>query len=186
MEKTSVKRALWWGGGVIFGAVLAVGGGTLYAQVTTTVISACVNSNSGRLSITESGQCGNGETLLSWNATGPAGAPGADGEQGEQGEPGISGLEQVVAFDGGGDDRKEAYAACPPGKMVIGGGANIVLVQGNDTDPVPITIKTSLPFPLGRTVDPTPGYMARAYELDPFYDGDWTLVSVALCAYVAP
>jgi hypothetical protein len=169
---SKTAKIIWGVGGAVFGLALAAGGGVLYAQ-TTTVISACVNNFSGRVSFSEDGACAQGESLVSWNTEGP------------QGQPGISGYETVLVLSNiNSDDRKSMFAPCPEGKKVIGGGAAITLTFGDSDFAAPIVFKASYPATNGIIGDSRAGYRAVAYEFAP-YDGNWTLAVNAICANVA-
>lgn len=102
------------------------------------VITGCYDSKSGALRIidAEAGQsCGSKEKQITWNQTGPTGPQGLPGPQGTpgpkgdpgpqglQGAPGISGYEIVVATSEFSSlEEREVRAACPAGKVVLGGG----------------------------------------------------------------
>ena len=62
---------------------------------------------------------------------GEKGESGARGLQGEKGEAGILGYQVVTHSEtifspGGGTSEGQVFATCPPGKVVIGGGASSV------------------------------------------------------------
>ena len=137
--------------GVLLGAVaLAAGGSVAWAIIPDSggVIHGCYDNVSGKLRVsdTDDGEpkaCGNSETPLSWNQQGrqgpqgppgPRGPKGDTGDTGPQGPPGVSGYERVsdtTEFDE--DDRKQAFASCPEGKKVTGGGAFIVYSSPDET-----------------------------------------------------
>ncbi len=125
------------------GSVLVVGGavaGIAFATIPSGgVISGCYGKSGGSLRVIDaaSTSCKNNEISLDWNQQGPKGdkgdkgdpgAPGAPGEpgqqgqQGEQGPPGLSG--RVVVTAAYNTSSNAAIAACPQGKVVLGGGFN--------------------------------------------------------------
>jgi hypothetical protein len=103
-------------------------------------ISACYSRNNGLLRIIGSGEeCRPDETALEWNQQGP---PGPQGPAGPQGPTGPVGPEGPAGPAGGLADREivtqdftvprstleftyVVTAACPPGKLVTGGGYEI-------------------------------------------------------------
>jgi hypothetical protein len=75
------------------------------------------------------GKCASWESSLNWNVKGPTGPQGPQGVQGPRGDTGpaglagtngISGYEVVFALNK--PHVSEAFAQCPTGKKVIGGG----------------------------------------------------------------
>jgi hypothetical protein len=76
-------------------AALLVCGGVAYATIPSTggVISACYAKSGGALRVIDTAQssCGNGETQLNFNQTGPQGPKGDTGPQGAKGDPGPQG-----------------------------------------------------------------------------------------------
>lgn len=70
-------------------------GGLVQAQVSNSLIYACVNNGSGTIHIVAAGaSCQTNEISLVWNAQGPAGPPGP---QGPAGSPGPQGPNGVIA-----------------------------------------------------------------------------------------
>lgn len=90
---------------------------------------------------------------------------------------GVRGLERVD-FSSTADSTspKQAFAKCPSGKKVIGGGAQ-VFIAGDRTGPV--ALKASFP---GSALD---GWAATAEETVAT-DAKWFVTAFALCATVAP
>lgn len=90
---------------------------------------------------------------------------------------GVSGLERV-SFSSKADStaQKKAFAKCPSGKKVIGGGAQ-VFIAGNAVGPV--VLKASFPS------DVLDGWAATAEEMVPT-DLKWFVNAFAICAKVAP
>jgi hypothetical protein len=113
-------------------------------------------------------------------AQGVPGAPGAIGPQGPAG--GISGYERVQvesAFDS--STPKQLIIACPAGKRLIGGGADIFagVAVGSGLRFSPAALTNSYPIPNEDM------WSAGAVETIP--DGeDWLLTGFAICANVAP
>jgi hypothetical protein len=92
------------------------------------VIIACVNDQNGNTRIVESeNDCRNRERVVQWNQQGQAGPEGPQGPPGPVGPAGVSGYE-IVSIDHtlapGGFVRDTAI--CPTGKVVIGGGAQVI------------------------------------------------------------
>jgi hypothetical protein len=115
----------------LVGVVLVVACGAVgiaYAVIPNTgVISACDGNSSGALRVIDatSTNCKNNETLLAWNEQGLKGDKGDKGDQGIQGiqgPPGLSG--RVVVTANYSSSNHAAIAACPTGKVVLGGGFN--------------------------------------------------------------
>jgi hypothetical protein len=162
-------------------------------------ISACKNGD-GELNVVdaEAGQtCKGNKQLLTWNqqgpagpvgpvgpagpagAAGPAGPAGEDGAPGADGEDGVSG--RVVIFNTSGDfssDHSRAvYAACPSGKVPIGGGGRI-FGPLDDPDlqgagPTVVSVHNSYPTPNGWFVQAVET-VATNY--------DWLLRTYVICA----
>jgi len=62
---------------------------------------------------------------------GPQGVPGQDGAQGTPGPPGLSGYQQVMRESSSSTTSTHyVLAPCPPGKLVLGGGAVIFEGEG--------------------------------------------------------
>jgi type VI secretion system secreted protein Hcp len=89
--------------GLVLPAVLAVGAASAIAANDSTVIRACAAKNGKTLHLAgANGKCAKGETALSWNQKGPAGAPGSAGPAGPQGAAGASAAaapENIVGGD---------------------------------------------------------------------------------------
>ena len=149
-------------------AFLAVAAGVGYASIPSSsgTISAC-RDNKGVLRVidAEAGQtCANNQQLLTWNQQGPAGPPGPAG---------ISGYETVIASaDTNGDNEATATVQCPPGKVILGGGANI---HDADSDGVAFLVD-SMPFGNGWRAE-----AARNWDTQQSF----TVTVRAICAIVS-
>ena len=71
---------------------------------------------------------------------------------------------------------------CPSGTRVIGGGASVGgdVAEGSDLDAA-VALKASRPV----TTSGGDAWTARAEEIAPGFDGDWSLTVYAICANVA-
>jgi hypothetical protein len=109
-------------------------------------------------------------------APGPQGPQGPQGPGGPQGPPGLSGLELVSMTSEliGSESRKFAFARCPAGKQLIGGGA-VVNGEGNAENFV--ALESSGPV--------TGHWEALAHEHDLGTGNSWTVTAHAFCAIVA-
>lgn len=112
---------------------------------------------------------------------GPQGPPGSQGQQGPAGPPGpqgpvgLSSVELVIeGSPGDSDSPKSASAACPVGKIIIGGGARITSAG----QPYGLTLKESWP-----TGDLS-SWQVEAEETVPNGAG-WHVYAFAICANVA-
>lgn len=88
--------------GIVLPAVLAVGAATAIAANDSDVIRACAAKNGKTLHLAgANGKCAKGETALTWNQKGPAGAPGQAGPAGPQGPAGANAAapENIVGGD---------------------------------------------------------------------------------------
>ena len=172
---------------------LAVAGGIAYATIpdSSGIFHACVKGTNGNVRLIDpdkpgkAGKCKGNEQAVSWNQTGPPGAPGAPGAPGSPGAPGLSALQTVnLASVSNSVSPKEAAVLCPSGKRVIGGGAAITggSVASGATDlAATVALKTSRPITLGSS----DAWTARAEEIAPGFDGNWSLTIYAICASVA-
>ncbi len=136
------------------------------------VINACYQMNQGQLRIVAAGTpCRPDEKAISWNVQGPKGDTGPQGPAG-----GISGLERVD-YSSANDSTspKHAFAKCPAGKRVVGGGAE-VFIEGQEAGPV--AVKKSFPSKAGD------GWAATAEAMGNI-DASWFLTAFALCAPTA-
>jgi len=107
-------------------------GGSVIVSSNGGVIHACV-LNSGVVKIVEDGEaCPAGQTALEWNVAGPSG---------------VSGYEVVEAeFDVAAGGFLREFLACPDGKVVLGGGAQ---VAGEGTANFHTVLQESTPGTLG-------------------------------------
>jgi hypothetical protein len=158
------------------------------------LIHSCVNNTSGEIKIIgANATCPSNYRALDWNIQGPAGQQGPigpvgpvgpmgpqglqgePGQQGIQGAAGISGLEIVHAFNRvENEPRVDAFANCPTGKKVLGGGYQI----GSNN------LNTSA-FASGPNGDS--GWAVSVASNDyPNPRAILTLDVWAICAYVAP
>lgn len=102
-------------------ALLTAGlvGGVAIAQTGPSVITACVEENSGNVRIVSSASdCKRSETSTSWNQQGPQGEPGTDGRDGVSGWIRVEGPRSSVPPGTYGT----TFAECPEGTKVLGGG----------------------------------------------------------------
>jgi hypothetical protein len=182
-------------------AGLTVAGGIAYATIPDGdgVFHACVKEKNGAVRLIDpsdpgrTGHCKGQEVAVSWNQTGqtgpigpqgPMGNTGPTGAAGATGAPGLSGLQTVtLASLSNSISPKEAALLCPAGKRVIGGGAAIL---GGSVPSVPdlaatVALKSSRPL----TLPSGDAWTARAEEITPGFDGNWSLTIYAICANVA-
>jgi hypothetical protein len=128
------------------------------------VINGCYQKNNGQLRVLLAGEkCRPSEVPISWNVQGPAGS--------------INGLERVdFSTHDDTTSPKHAFANCPTGKVVIGGGAQ-VFVQGQVAGP--IALKKSFP---SKALN---GWAASAEDMasTPL---SWFLTAYAICATASP
>ena len=98
---------------------LTVVAGVAYANgssSSTTVIRACRNKSSGLLRVINAGaSCRTGESLLSWNVEGPAGAAGPKGDTGAAGATGATGPQGGSGSTGPAGPKGATGAAGPAG-----------------------------------------------------------------------
>jgi hypothetical protein len=131
--KECAARALSGVIGAVIGTVATLGllGTGVVAVVSAhggdaSLIHSCVKPNGQITIIGASASCVGKEAPLDWAIQGEPGPAGADGEQGPPGPAGgVSGLEQVTQSGGGGAIAL-ATANCPPGKVALGGGFQII------------------------------------------------------------
>lgn len=132
-------------------------------------INGCYLTNAGLLRVVDPGTpCGNGETAISWSATGsgatgppgPFGPAGPRGLRGPKGDPGprgpagsgVTGLERIYVERSGIAAGAKAYveATCPAGKKALSGGFFQWL--GND-DPDDVVVVADYPYSVTRNDD---------------------------------
>jgi hypothetical protein len=73
---------------------------------------------------------------------------------------------------------------CPPGKSAISGGASILggsVASGPSDLAATVALKASRPL----TISGSDAWTARAEEITPGFDGNWSLTIYAICANVA-
>ena len=117
----------------IVALLAAAVGAYAVASSSSRTITVCVRHKGGALY--KAKKCVKGDRKLTWNKqgpagpTGPPGPAGTQGIQGRQGNPGPAGISdyQVITgtpenSSGSGIDLNSAYAYCPPGTSVLGGG----------------------------------------------------------------
>lgn len=81
---------------------MAIGFAAVSAQTgPSNTISACIIPNDQSFHIARKGQCGPGETLLSWNIVGPTGPSGPTGQTGPTGSTGLTGPTGSTGPQGG-------------------------------------------------------------------------------------
>jgi hypothetical protein len=114
--------------------------------------------------------CKSGETPLTWNQQGPKGEPGA---------PGVSGREIVrEPTDRTDADTKTVFAACPKGKVPVGGGASVYYETSGGEFPID-NVAVTRSEPSGES-----GWAAIAEEAagGPTHPGGaWALRATAIC-----
>ena len=171
--------------GLLAGAAsVALWSGAAGAAMNDNVIQACVNNTNGNVRIVSGpDQCRQQEHSLSWNIQGPqgpAGPTGPAGPAGAQGPPGMSDLVRVeFSSASSADSHKNAFAKCPDGTEVVGGGAQ-VFMNGQGVVNGPIAIKKSFPD------EKLDGWAATAEAMGAIPAGQtWFLDAYALCAKVA-
>lgn len=157
------------GGAVLGGAVgLLLAGGVAYAVTSGSgqAITACAHRNSGALRVVGSAdQCRENERVVQWNTRGPAGPRGL---------PGVSGIETLVEqSERDASDVKAINASCPPGKTVLGGGANVT----SDEFAVPVAL-TASQFNATPTAN---AWFAQAIEMRPV-ESAWQVNAFVVCA----
>ena len=148
---------------VCFGGAMAVASSPALGQ---SVIYACYQKNNGQLRVVPAGeQCRPSEVPISWNIQGPAGS--------------INGLERVdFSTHDDTTSPKHAFANCPAGKVVVGGGAQ-VFVKGQVAGP--IALKKSYPS------QALNGWAASAEVMVSTSPAlSWFLTAYALCATASP
>lgn len=116
-----------------------------------------------------------GKLPVSIGAVGPAGPVGPKGDQGPKGDtgaPGISGLQAVSGTSASNSNDKNFSVSCPPGKVLLGGGARTGPYAG-------IALTGSYP-----TGSPPSAIYAGATEVTPTAN-DWYIDITVICATVA-
>jgi hypothetical protein len=95
----------------------------------------------------------------------------------------VSGWEYVAGVVWGPDENgsKAAWARCPAGKRVLGGGYYVGVASGNWSE---ISVTSSFPAPNGGQ-NGTDLWRVAAYEDDDSLVGPWSLQAYAICAYVS-
>lgn len=152
--------------GSLVGAALVTGTAVAVTTASAGTVTACAQRGSGHLRAVQSPEdCRAGETPLTWNQRGPAGPRGL---------PGVSGVVNLVAESvRDATDVKGVNVTCPPGKTVIGGGANIT----SDEHAVPVAI-TSSQF---NSVPTANAWFAQAIEMRPVRTA-WQVNAFVICA----
>jgi hypothetical protein len=174
-------RVLLLGGAL---AVLTVGAVHAAVPAADGTISACYDKQSGQVRIVDPEKnlpkgCGPKEISISWNAQGTPGQDGADGQDGQDGASGISGYIRVSGHsDTNSVYDKTAFAFCPDGTSVLGGGAGVYGPPIADGQAVVQGVGLVQNHPFNAT-----GWTARASEFIPT-DDDWYLGVWAICATV--
>jgi hypothetical protein len=164
-------RVRWLAGGLVVGLSLGAVGGVANAAIPAAggVITACVSKGQVKgedhddhkaagqhaLTLLDTAQakaCQAGQTLITWNQTGPAGPRGETGPQGPQGPAGPSGPAGPAGASGLSKmtDRTKTFVVppngpsgllvsdCAPGEIAVSGGFNMTLVPG-------LSVVTSIP-----------------------------------------
>jgi hypothetical protein len=186
------QRRCWRRTGVALGLVaVAAAAATVTVAATAgsgepPLIHACVSRGllglgNGAIRIVEDpSRCRHHEDPLSWNQQGVAGEPGPPGEPGPAGPPGVglTGFEVVeVHGPAGSESPKAVNAVCPPGKIVLTGGAGVsAAVLGTS---IPAFLETSTPLRTVGSEEPTIWH-ATALEAVPSNEG-WQLNVQIFC-----
>ena len=170
-NRTTALAATCLAIGAVLGPSMTASGGS-----GSPVISACYSNHNGTVRIvTDDGQCRPDESPIEWNQGGAQGPTGAEGPPG----PGLTGLERVSAesaFDS--EDTKTVDGQCPPGKMVMTGGAR---VASDASFPQSAAAYLNWSAPLVIVGQNTPvSWVARAGEPAPS-DREWSLVVWVWC-----
>lgn len=151
---------------------------------TTGVITAC-RSSIGQLKVIDK-QAGAscsvyGETEMSWNHTGPAGATGATGPQGPAGVAGSSGITGYeIVYQATSNTIIPAWewfswvVPCPTGKRPLGGGGSTT-TSGSENQGVDAIVQ-SIPDTYGWNIRISPWSSERTI---------YHIVGYAICAYVS-
>lgn len=160
---------------VIALAALSLLASAAYAAIPSAngTISACKDSK-GALKVidADAGQtCNANQQLLTWGQQGPQGLPGP---QGPAGQDGVSGRQIAYAVTGSDSEaHKSQVAACPSGKMPVGGGA-VVGTQSGPSWITPEGVALTASYATGNL------WAAAAHEIVPT-DQHWQLVVYAIC-----
>ena len=96
-----MKNKMWKiGAGLLLVSIMVFAATWVWAQDPGTVHHACVNNGSGTIfMVTGPDDCGNAETYVTWNQTGPAGPEGPPGPEGPVAVPDVL-VEGVVGPEG--------------------------------------------------------------------------------------
>lgn len=110
---------------------------------------------------------------------GVPGVPGAIGPQGAPGLPGgVSGVTLVFAERGEDTDRfKQVIADCPTGKVAVGGGSEVVNLDGSHISIPEVVLDGSFPASASN-------WVGQAHAVTPTAE-DWTLRVTVICADAA-
>lgn len=109
--------------------------------------------------------------------TGPAGPPGPQGPAGPAGPSGTSGYQVLTLTTPSNSSTPKALTAtCPPGKLVVGGGARVFGAFAQTA--------VWLSGPDGSPVAPTQ-WRAAAHEVGPGQPGNWGLRIDVFCMTIA-
>lgn len=120
-----------------FAAGIAVRGALAQPGVNT--IYACKGDRSGSVRIVQQGEpCLRGESLISWNVQGPAGAQGQQGQPGSQGLPGQTGLPGAPGSIGEPGDTGPQGQAGEQGEPGLAGDTGLQGLQGDQGEEGPV------------------------------------------------
>ena len=141
---------------VVLSIALIVAGGVAFATSGADTYTGCLTAGGKIISVAigtdPANTCVGGQTQISWNETGPQGPAGPQGQTGPPGPSGLDGADGADGADGtdGVDGTEGAdglsgyeivsgdivaqpfdtsafgWKTCPPGKVVIGGGADVL------------------------------------------------------------
>lgn len=186
----------------LIAVLFAAGGGVALAtHSSANELHACYNNSGHLVIIDDPANCGNNETAVSWNQTGPQGIPGPAGQTGLQGIPGPMGPQGSQGNPGSVGPAGPAGSAgpvsgwvivdqttspstgyamaqsilCPGGKKVLSGGYR-VLGAGR----VGVIVMASQPTGAGN------GWYFEAHGDAHPTSTEWNVRLFAICANVAP
>lgn len=146
---------------LVSGAAIVASAGVALATHTegeANTLHGCVNNTNGLLRVDAAGTCRTGESSLKWAA---------------------SGLNNVARVEfssaNNSNSRKGAFARCPEGTVVTGGGGQVFIPETAGGPNGTVALKADLP---SSALD---GWFATAEEMDPTTQ-TWFVSSFAMCA----
>lgn len=173
----------------IIAGALAVGGiASAQSPGPDGTINGCVNKTSRALRVLDpyAGQtCTAQEVALPWKSGTTGKVADADKLDGKDSSAYLNGLQRVTTASArNSDSPKSAQAVCPPGKQVIGTGADLDGAWKGVPPNSYATVVVSSIVPSYPGTTPA-SVRAFAYELNPTNDA-WLVRATALCATVTP